>query len=293
MTTTPTPTATLTLLASTPATGKRGQDVIDLYKDHDFLPSKRFKLNSNTPFVPAYVTSQLTQTSDSSSMYASRIKGRQMLLENPARESRTKKELDEKRARQKAHKDKKKRKIIGKREAKEKGVWRFDKNQANLQQHPQASAASSTYMPSSAGMHPKLIKADFHGSIMNVRRSKNPSLINLSGIVIHETENAFKIITKEDSVKRKTFKHKNDPAIQLCLVIPKENSIFSFAIPLYSTLPPSYKQNEPLHVPDPAIPKKTVLELPHVEFELHGNQFRFRSAERAGRKFKHKETIEL
>ncbi|KAG6813422.1 hypothetical protein H0H92_011119 [Tricholoma furcatifolium] len=261
--------------------------------------------------ISRFMSKQLT--SDPSSMYTSRIKGRQMLLENPARESRTKKELDEKRARQKAHKDKKKRQMIGKREAKERGVWRFDKNQAKfelfvplhnlwmgymsellgLQQRPPASAPSSTHMPSSAGMHPKLVKADFHGSIVTVRRSKNPSLVNLSGIVIHETENAFKIITKKDSVKRETFKPKKDALIKLCLVIPKENSIFSFAVPLYSTLPPSYKQNEPLPAPDPAIPKTTVLELPHIEFELHGNQFRFRSAERAGRKFKHKETIEL
>jgi ribonuclease P protein subunit POP4 len=38
---------------------------------------------------------------------------------------------------------------------------------------------------------------------------------------------------------------------------------------------------------------KTVLDAPHIEFDLHGNQFRFRAAERAGRKFKHKDTIEL
>ena len=38
---------------------------------------------------------------------------------------------------------------------------------------------------------------------------------------------------------------------------------------------------------------KTVLDGPYMEFELYGNQFRFRSADRAGRKFKHKETIEL
>ena len=39
--------------------------------------------------------------------------------------------------------------------------------------------------------------------------------------------------------------------------------------------------------------RKTVLDNPHIEFELYGNQFRFRSSDRAGRKFKHKETIEL
>ena len=37
----------------------------------------------------------------------------------------------------------------------------------------------------------------------------------------------------------------------------------------------------------------TVLDDPHVEIELYGNQFCFRSADRAGRKFKHKESIEL
>ncbi len=37
----------------------------------------------------------------------------------------------------------------------------------------------------------------------------------------------------------------------------------------------------------------TVLDGPHVEIELYGNQFCFRSADRAGRKFKHKESIEL
>jgi ribonuclease P protein subunit POP4 len=36
-----------------------------------------------------------------------------------------------------------------------------------------------------------------------------------------------------------------------------------------------------------------VLDGPHIEFELYGNQFCFRAADRAGRKFKHKETIEL
>lgn len=77
-------------------------------------------------------------------------------------------------------------------------------------------------------------------------------------------------------------------------VIPKQNSIFTLAIPLYSTLPPSHTPNSSLPLPsnEEAL-ETTVLDKPHFEFELYGNQFRFRSAERAGRKFKHKETIEL
>ena len=90
-------------------------------------------------------------------------------------------------------------------------------------------------------------------------------------------------------------------------VIPKRNSIFVFAVPLYSTLPPTHKTDMPLPLAPPipagsctpaeteavASLRKTVLDNPHIEFELYGNQFRFRSSDRAGRKFKHKETIEL
>lgn len=65
-------------------------------------------------------------------MYASRVKGRQILLENPARESRAMKELEEKRMRKRKNKEKKKLGIIGKREAKEKGVWKFDNEQAKF-----------------------------------------------------------------------------------------------------------------------------------------------------------------
>ena len=146
-------------------------------------------------------------SSDPAAMYASRVKGRQILLENPARESRAMKELQEKRMRKKRDEEKKKLGIIGKREAKEKGVWKFDQAQAKfvlfffsfslsilfwlnsrfdlflplhhlwmgymselLGLSPQPSSANpypmAKVVPSSASMHPKLLKADFHGSIM-------------------------------------------------------------------------------------------------------------------------------
>ena len=65
-------------------------------------------------------------------MYASRVKGRQILLENPARESKAMKELEEKRMRKRRDKEKKKLGIIGKREAKEKSIWKFDQAQAKF-----------------------------------------------------------------------------------------------------------------------------------------------------------------
>ena len=64
------------------------------------------------------------------SMYNSRVKGRQILLENPARESRAKREREAKRAAKKKENEKKNLRIIGKKEAKEKGVWKFDESQA-------------------------------------------------------------------------------------------------------------------------------------------------------------------
>ena len=85
-------------------------------------------------------------------------------------------------------------------------------------------------------------------------------------------------------------------------VIPKQNSVFVFAVPLYSIMtlqvpgagqPKSQPALLPAPQGEPEAAVDTVLDRPHIEFELYGNQFRYRSAERAGRKFKHKETIEL
>ncbi|KAF7967154.1 hypothetical protein HWV62_18636 [Athelia sp. TMB] len=212
------------------------------------------------------------------------------MLENPARESKAKKERDEKRAKLAAEKAKKKAGVMGRQEANDKGVWKLEKEQtrfdlfipihqlwlgymSELLALPTLGTRSvDQAMPAAAGMHAKLVKADFHGSFIMVRQSKNPCLVGLSGIVVHETENAFKVITKRNTLK----------------LLPKQNSVFGFAVPLYST---TQSPNTP--VPPPEEPQKIVVEMPHIEFELYGNQFRFRSADRAGRKFKPKETIEL
>ncbi|XP_041846851.1 ribonuclease P protein subunit p29 isoform X2 [Melanotaenia boesemani] len=60
----------------------------------------------------------------------------------------------------------------------------------------------------------KFLKADFHGAIITVVRSKCPSYVGTTGILVQEFKHVFKIITKEDKVK----------------VIPKRNSVFSVEI---------------------------------------------------------------
>uniref|UniRef100_A0A3Q0RET7 Ribonuclease P protein subunit p29 n=1 Tax=Amphilophus citrinellus TaxID=61819 RepID=A0A3Q0RET7_AMPCI len=60
----------------------------------------------------------------------------------------------------------------------------------------------------------KLLKADFHGAIITVVRSKCPSYVGTSGILVQEFKHVFKIITKEDKLK----------------VIPKRSSVFAVEI---------------------------------------------------------------
>jgi ribonuclease P protein subunit POP4 len=97
-------------------------------------------------------------------------------------------------------------------------------------------------------------------------------------------------------------------------VLPKQGSVFAFAVPLYRTESESRSASAALAATGSgtnsgtngcdaadadadaggdARETRTVLDDPHIEFELYGNQFCFRAADRAGRKFKHKETIEL
>lgn len=60
----------------------------------------------------------------------------------------------------------------------------------------------------------KLLKADLHGAIITVTKSKCPSYVGVTGILLQETKHVFKIVTKEDRLK----------------VIPKLNCVFTIEI---------------------------------------------------------------
>ncbi|XP_062997413.1 ribonuclease P protein subunit p29 [Elgaria multicarinata webbii] len=60
----------------------------------------------------------------------------------------------------------------------------------------------------------KLLKADFHGALVTVTKSKCPSYVGITGIILQEMKHVFKIITKEDKLK----------------VIPKLNNVFSMEV---------------------------------------------------------------
>ena len=107
-------------------------------------------------------------------------------------------------------------------------------------------------------------------------------LVGASGIVMQETENTFKVVSRQDKLKGAyVFESSLARSLTCFAVLPKQGSVFVFAVPLYHT---STAIGSDQHT--------TVLD-GHVKFELYGNQFCFRAADRAGQKFKHKEYIKL
>uniref|UniRef100_A0A452UC10 Ribonuclease P protein subunit p29 n=2 Tax=Ursus TaxID=9639 RepID=A0A452UC10_URSMA len=47
----------------------------------------------------------------------------------------------------------------------------------------------------------KLLKADLHGALVSVTKSKCPSYVGVTGILLQESKHVFKIVTKEDHLK--------------------------------------------------------------------------------------------
>ena len=90
--------------------------------------NQRLKPTTDAPFTPTYVQQALTLSSNPVGIYESRIKGRHVLLENPARESRAKKERLAKQARKQVEKDRKKLRPLGRNVADSKGLWKLEKH---------------------------------------------------------------------------------------------------------------------------------------------------------------------
>ncbi|XP_049838588.1 ribonuclease P protein subunit p29 [Schistocerca gregaria] len=59
-----------------------------------------------------------------------------------------------------------------------------------------------------------LMKADYHGCLLTVTRSRCPSLVGKQGLVVLETKNTFQLVTIENRL----------------LIVPKMNSIFTFTL---------------------------------------------------------------
>ena len=123
------------------------------------------------------------------------------------------------------------------------------------------------------GVTSKLSKADFTGIQLVVLSSRNPSLEGIRGIVIEETGGTFLLVSEDDRVR----------------VIPKQGTLFRLQLPAYS---PSLVHPNPQDPSDPddIVPPLDLAEhlqvCPRIHLDILGSAFAFRSAERAGRKFR-------
>jgi ribonuclease P protein subunit POP4 len=76
------------------------------------------------PFTPEYVKKNVTRSSDPAQLYASRVKGRQILLDNPVRQNKAKEQREEKKARHANAKKRSEAGVIAHNTARRKDLWK-------------------------------------------------------------------------------------------------------------------------------------------------------------------------
>lgn len=111
------------------------------------------------------------------------------------------------------------------------------------------------------GNEAKLLKADYHGAHLRVVKSSNPSILFITGIVVKETRHTFVVCTTDNKFK----------------TLPKKCTVFEFCVSLT----------------EPIMQDRLVESLPLMRWEIHGEHFGFRAAERVGKKFKGKFTTDF
>ena len=110
------------------------------------------------------------------------------------------------------------------------------------------------------GAAAKLASADFHGAAVEVVRSGCVSRVGIRGIVVRDSRFVFEVVTEKDVVK----------------TVPKEGTIFRVEVPAADGNDDD--AGEEGKGGDAGTGK--------FVFELHGEQFRYRPADRATKKFK-------
>ncbi|KAK3906638.1 putative rRNA and tRNA processing protein [Staphylotrichum tortipilum] len=116
------------------------------------------------------------------------------------------------------------------------------------------------------GAAAKLASADFHGAGVEVVRSGCVSRVGIRGVVVKDSKFAFQIVTPRNQLK----------------LVPKEGTVFRFEVPVPVAGPSEGPQEGEREGKDKEEGGKTST----MMFEIHGEQFQFRSADRASRKFR-------
>ena len=116
----------------------------------------------------------------------------------------------------------------------------------------------------SAQLHgPLLASLDYHGAEIEVVRCPCVGRVSTRGVVVRDTMFTFVVVTRKDEVR----------------ILPKKDTVFRVAIPLSDT-DMEEKSKKGAELVEAAVEQKSLI------FELHGNQFQVRAADRANKKFK-------
>jgi ribonuclease P protein subunit POP4 len=110
----------------------------------------------------------------------------------------------------------------------------------------------------------KLCAADYHGAEVEVVRSRCVSRVGIRGIVVKDSKFVFEIVGRGNGVR----------------VVPKEHTVFGFRIPRGGEGGENGDEEVEGGEEGKGGRRKDLL------FELHGDQFIYRAADRANRKFK-------
>lgn len=119
------------------------------------------------------------------------------------------------------------------------------------------------------GAAAKLAAADFHGAGVEVVRSGCVSRVGIRGIVVKDSKFAFEIITPGNRLK----------------LVPKEGTVFRFEVPVPAAASTAEDAGAGAG-PGEGQAQGQQEQMSTFVFEIHGEQFQYRSADRASRKFR-------
>ncbi|KAL2399160.1 hypothetical protein ABEF95_001481 [Exophiala dermatitidis] len=144
--------------------------------------------------------------------------------------------------------------------------WPQPQQQQQQQKRQQSAASAVPKKQINPNSHGSLLaSADFHGAEVEVVRCADPGRIGTRGIVVRDTKFTFVVVTLANRVR----------------TLPKRNTVFRYEVRL--------GDEERGEDPDKGDKEgEQQQQQQKLVFEVHGNQFEFRPAERANRKFKWK-----
>ncbi|KAF3352880.1 hypothetical protein VDGD_10183 [Verticillium dahliae] len=116
------------------------------------------------------------------------------------------------------------------------------------------------------GAAAKLSAAEFHGAEIEVVRSNCPSRVGIKGIVLKDARFTFEVLTAQNKVK----------------LVPKEGTMFRVEVPVADPEEATGAAGTATDAP----PATAAVSSNTFAFEIMGDQFLVRGADRAGRKFK-------